>query len=30
MPDSNLVLQLFSKVAALGRIHPAKLPVSSP
>ena len=30
MPDSNLVLQLFSKVDALGRIHPAKLPVSSP
>ena len=30
MPDSNLVLQLFCKVAALGRIHPAKLPVSSP
>lgn len=30
MPDSNLVLQLFSKVAALGRIHPAKQPVSSP
>ena len=30
MPDSNLVLQLFSKMAALGRIHPAKQPVSSP
>ena len=28
-PDDNLVAQLFQKVAALGRIHPAKLPVSS-
>jgi hypothetical protein len=27
-PDSDLVSQLFLKVAALGRIHPAKLPVS--
>ena len=30
IPDGNLVAQLFSKVAALGRIHPARLPVSSP
>jgi hypothetical protein len=29
-PDENLVSQLFRKVAALGRIHPATLPVSSP
>lgn len=29
-PDDNLVSQLFHKVAALGRIHPAILPVSSP
>lgn len=29
-PDDNLVSQLFRKVAALGRIHPAILPVSSP
>ena len=29
-PDDNLVSQLFCKVAALGRIHPAKQPVSSP
>jgi IS4 transposase len=29
-PDDNLVSQLFHKVAVLGRIHPAKLPVSSP
>jgi hypothetical protein len=28
-PDRNLVAQLFFKVAALGRIHPAKMPVSS-
>ena len=28
-PDDNLVFQLFHKVAALGRIHPAKMPVSS-
>ena len=28
-PDDNLVSQLFLKVAALGRIHPAKEPVSS-
>jgi putative transposase len=28
-PDDNLVIQLFSKVASLGRIHPAKLPVPS-
>jgi hypothetical protein len=28
-PDGNLVAQLFHKVAALGRIHPAKLPVPS-
>jgi len=28
-PDINLVSQLFHKVAALGRIHPAKTPVSS-
>ena len=28
-PDDNLVFQLFHKVAALGRIHPAKQPVSS-
>ena len=28
-PDGNLVAQLFHKVAALGRIHPAKMPVSS-
>ncbi len=28
-PDDNLVSQLFRKVAALGRIHPAKLPVPS-
>jgi putative transposase len=26
-PDGNLVAQLFQKVAALGRIHPAKMPV---
>ena len=26
-PDDNLVSQLFHKVAALGRIHPAKVPV---
>lgn len=30
MPDSNLVSELFCKVATLGRIHPAKQPVSSP
>ncbi len=29
-PDGNFVSQLFRKVAALGRIHPANLPVSSP
>jgi hypothetical protein len=29
-PDDNLVSQLFQKVAALGHIHPANLPVSSP
>jgi putative transposase len=28
-PDDNLVSQLFHKVAALGRIHPVKTPVSS-
>jgi putative transposase len=28
-PDDNLVSQLFTKVAALGRIHPIKQPVSS-
>ena len=28
-PDDDLVFQLFHKVAALGRIHPAKTPVSS-
>jgi putative transposase len=28
-PDNNLVSQLFQKVAALGRIHPAKTPVPS-
>ena len=28
-PDDNLVSQLFYKVAALGRIHPVKQPVSS-
>ena len=28
-PDNDLVFQLFHKVAALGRIHPAKMPVSS-
>ena len=28
-PDDNLVSQLFQKVAALGRIHPVKTPVSS-
>ena len=28
-PDVNLITQLFLKVAALGRVHPAKLPVSS-
>jgi putative transposase len=28
--DDNLVSQLFQKVAARGRIHPANLPVSSP
>ena len=28
-PDDNLVFQLFHKVAALGRIHPAQEPVSS-
>ena len=28
-PDDNLVSQLFDKVAALGRIHPAKMPVPS-
>jgi len=27
--DNDLVFQLFQKVAALGRIHPAKVPVSS-
>ena len=27
-PDDNLVFQLFHKVAALGRIHPVKVPVS--
>jgi len=29
-PDEHLVSQFFRKVAALGRIHPANLPVSSP
>jgi len=28
-PDDDLVSQLFQKVAALGRIHPAKMPVPS-
>jgi putative transposase len=28
-PDDNLVVQLFQKVAALGRIHPAIMPVLS-
>jgi putative transposase len=28
-PDEHLVSQLFHKVAALGRIHPLKVPVSS-
>jgi putative transposase len=28
-PDDNLVSQLFHKVAAFGRIHPVKVPVSS-
>ena len=28
-PDDNLVSQLFHRVAALGRIHPAKMPVPS-
>jgi putative transposase len=28
-PDDNLVSQLFHKVAALGRIHPVRVPVSS-
>ena len=28
-PDHDLVSQLFNKVAALGRIHPAKMPVPS-
>ena len=28
-PDHDLVFQLFHKVAGLGRIHPAKLPVLS-
>ena len=28
-PDDNLVSQLFHKVAALGRIHPAKMPIPS-
>jgi putative transposase len=28
-PDGNLVAQLFHKVATLGRIHTAKMPVSS-
>jgi hypothetical protein len=27
--DGNLVARLFYQVAALGRIHPAKMPVSS-
>ena len=29
IPDGNLVAQLFHKAAALGRIHSAKMPVSS-
>ncbi|HOA10700.1 MAG TPA: hypothetical protein PKN65_10520, partial [Tenuifilaceae bacterium] len=29
LPDENLVSQLFQKVTALGRIHPAKLPAFS-
>jgi hypothetical protein len=29
IPDNDLVFQLFQKVAALGRIHPAKMPVLS-
>jgi len=28
-PDADLVSQLFHKVAALGRIHPAKMPILS-
>ena len=28
-PDDNLVSQLFHKVAALGRIHPVKVPAPS-
>lgn len=28
-PDSDLVFQLFHKVAALGRIHPVKIPIPS-
>jgi hypothetical protein len=28
-PDDNLVSQLFHKVAALGRVHPVKMPVQS-
>ena len=28
-PDDNIVAQLFHKVAALGRIHPVKVPVYS-
>jgi hypothetical protein len=28
-PDENLVFQLFHKVAALGRVHPAKMPLPS-
>jgi len=28
-PDDNLVSQLFLKVAALGCIHPVKVPSSS-
>jgi putative transposase len=28
-PDDHLVSQLFDKVTALGRIHPAKMPVPS-
>jgi putative transposase len=29
LPDENLISQLFQKVTALGRIHPAKLPAFS-
>jgi hypothetical protein len=28
-PDSNFIAQLFHKMAALGRIYPAKTPIPS-